>query len=112
MAEGLKRKVLAPTARAQTLQAKHKSPLSISSDPNTMLVLLIGSLALAYQAIQAPPPNICGSPDGPPITAPRVRNKVSIVAAGALQPTIGFLQADTGSLQEHAAASLLTLSAS
>ncbi|GAB2210775.1 hypothetical protein Droror1_Dr00016059 [Drosera rotundifolia] len=40
------------------------------------------------------------------------RNKVSIVAAGALKPIIGFLQADNGSLQEHAAASLLTLSAS
>ncbi|KAL9253247.1 U-box domain-containing protein, partial [Drosera capensis] len=40
------------------------------------------------------------------------KNKVSIVAAGALKPIIGFLQADNGSLQEHAAASLLTLSAS
>ncbi|KAL9271810.1 U-box domain-containing protein [Drosera capensis] len=40
------------------------------------------------------------------------KNKVSVVAAGAVKPIIGFLQVDNGSLQEHAAASLLTLSAS
>ncbi|KAL9263329.1 hypothetical protein AKJ16_DCAP15136 [Drosera capensis] len=75
MAEGLKRKVSAATARAHTRKSKHKSPLSVSSGmiQNIMIVLLIGSLALAYQAIQAPPPNICGSPGGPPITAPRIR---------------------------------------
>lgn len=35
--------------------------------------LLIVFLALAYQAIQPPPPKTCGSPGGPPITAPRIK---------------------------------------
>ncbi|XP_015876392.3 uncharacterized protein LOC107413050 [Ziziphus jujuba] len=38
-----------------------------------VLVLLIGLLAWAYQNIRPPPPKICGSPGGPPITAPRVK---------------------------------------
>lgn len=36
-------------------------------------MLFIGFLAWAYQVIQPPPPKICGSPDGPPITAPRIK---------------------------------------
>ncbi|XP_010558679.1 PREDICTED: U-box domain-containing protein 3-like isoform X2 [Tarenaya hassleriana] len=40
------------------------------------------------------------------------RNKVRIVEAGALEPIINFLQSDSPTLQEYAAASLLTLSAS
>lgn len=36
-------------------------------------ILLIGLLALAYEAIQPPPPRTCGSPGGPPITAPRIK---------------------------------------
>ncbi|CAN4116834.1 unnamed protein product [Withania somnifera] len=39
-------------------------------------------------------------------------NKRSIIDAGALEPIIGFLQSKNVSLQEHATASLLTLSAS
>ncbi|KAJ8558347.1 hypothetical protein K7X08_005113 [Anisodus acutangulus] len=39
-------------------------------------------------------------------------NKKSIIDAGALEPIIGFLQSDNTTLQEHATASLLTLSAS
>ncbi|XP_010558676.1 PREDICTED: U-box domain-containing protein 3-like isoform X1 [Tarenaya hassleriana] len=39
-------------------------------------------------------------------------NKVRIVEAGALEPIINFLQSDSPTLQEYAAASLLTLSAS
>uniref|UniRef100_A0A5B7AK24 AB hydrolase-1 domain-containing protein n=1 Tax=Davidia involucrata TaxID=16924 RepID=A0A5B7AK24_DAVIN len=38
-----------------------------------LVVLLIGFLAWAYQSTQPPPPNICGSPGGPPITAPRIK---------------------------------------
>jgi len=30
-------------------------------------------VALAYQAIQPPPPRTCGSPNGPPITASRIK---------------------------------------
>ncbi|MBA0753703.1 hypothetical protein Gogos_022295 [Gossypium gossypioides] len=39
----------------------------------TLLVLFVGALAWAYQAIQPPPPKTCGSPDGPPITASRIK---------------------------------------
>ncbi|KAK7244916.1 hypothetical protein RIF29_39745 [Crotalaria pallida] len=39
----------------------------------TLAVLFIGFLAWAYKAIQPPPPKICGSPDGPPVTAPRIK---------------------------------------
>ncbi|WMV18221.1 hypothetical protein MTR67_011606 [Solanum verrucosum] len=39
-------------------------------------------------------------------------NKKSIIDAGALEPIIGFLQSENANLQEHATASLLTLSAS
>lgn len=38
-----------------------------------LLVVLIGLLAWGYQATRPPPPKICGSPDGPPITAPRIK---------------------------------------
>ncbi|KAI3879781.1 hypothetical protein MKX03_000400 [Papaver bracteatum] len=37
------------------------------------LGLLMGFVGYAYRAIQPPPPKICGSSDGPPITAPRVK---------------------------------------
>ncbi|KAL2896445.1 U-box domain-containing protein 4 [Bienertia sinuspersici] len=40
------------------------------------------------------------------------KNKISIVAAGALDPIITFLHSENTTLQEHATASLLTLSAS
>ncbi|KAK9912024.1 hypothetical protein M0R45_035898 [Rubus argutus] len=36
-------------------------------------LLLVGLVAWAYQATQPPPPKICGSPGGPPITAPRIK---------------------------------------
>lgn len=38
-----------------------------------LVVLFMGFLAWAYQAIQPPPPKICGSLDGPPVTAPRIK---------------------------------------
>ncbi|KAJ9159790.1 hypothetical protein P3X46_025264 [Hevea brasiliensis] len=37
------------------------------------VVLLIGFLAWAYQAAYPPPPKLCGSLGGPPITAPRIK---------------------------------------
>lgn len=37
------------------------------------LVLVIVVLSWAYHAIRPPPPKICGSPGGPPITAPRIK---------------------------------------
>ncbi|XP_023753991.1 U-box domain-containing protein 4 [Lactuca sativa] len=39
-------------------------------------------------------------------------NKITIVEAGALEPIVGFLQSDNSTMQEHAAAALVTLSAS
>lgn len=40
------------------------------------------------------------------------RNKINIIQAGALKPIITFLQSENVNLQEHAAAALITLSAS
>jgi pimeloyl-ACP methyl ester carboxylesterase len=38
-----------------------------------LVVLFIGFIALAYQAIQPPPTKICGSANGPPVTGTRVK---------------------------------------
>ena len=38
-----------------------------------LLVLSVGILAWAYQAIQPPLTKTCGSPDGPPVTASRIK---------------------------------------
>lgn len=35
--------------------------------------VLVILLAWVYKAIQPPPARICGSPDGPPVTSPRIR---------------------------------------
>ncbi|CAI0420445.1 unnamed protein product [Linum tenue] len=38
------------------------------------VILLIGLLtSAAYQAFRPPPPKICGTPGGPPVTAPRIK---------------------------------------
>jgi hypothetical protein len=37
------------------------------------VIVLIGVVAWAYQATRPPPPSVCGSPGGPPVTAPRVK---------------------------------------
>lgn len=37
------------------------------------MLLFFGFLAWGYQAIQPPAPKICGSPNGPLITAPRIK---------------------------------------
>ena len=36
-------------------------------------MFFIGFLAWAFQAIQPPPHKTCGSPNGPPVTAPRIK---------------------------------------
>ncbi|KZV51603.1 hypothetical protein F511_35106 [Dorcoceras hygrometricum] len=38
-----------------------------------LLVCFMGIFAWAYQAIRPPPPKICGSADGPPVTASRIK---------------------------------------
>ena len=40
-----------------------------------LAVSLMGLAAWFYQAIEPPPPRICGSPNGPPVESPRVRLK-------------------------------------
>lgn len=35
--------------------------------------VVVGLVGLIYKAIRPPPPKICGSPGGPPITSPRVK---------------------------------------
>ncbi|XP_011016466.1 PREDICTED: uncharacterized protein LOC105119964 [Populus euphratica] len=37
------------------------------------VALAAGLLSWAYQTIKPPPPKICGSPGGPPVTSPRVK---------------------------------------
>lgn len=37
------------------------------------LVLLVGVLACSYNATRPPPPNICGTPNGPPVTSSRIK---------------------------------------
>nr|CAD1822940.1 unnamed protein product [Ananas comosus var. bracteatus] len=68
------KKVSAASARAHT--RKH-TPSSSSSGTfkKLSLVLLVASAALTYQAIQPPPPRICGSPNGPPIASTRIKLK-------------------------------------
>ncbi|KDP42736.1 hypothetical protein JCGZ_23676 [Jatropha curcas] len=75
MAGGVNRKISAASARAHTRRAKQSSSLKLPSGifSKILLVLFVGILAWAYQVIQPPPPKTCGSPGGPPITAPRIK---------------------------------------
>uniref|UniRef100_A0A7N2LF93 AB hydrolase-1 domain-containing protein n=1 Tax=Quercus lobata TaxID=97700 RepID=A0A7N2LF93_QUELO len=38
-----------------------------------VLLMRLPAIGWAYRAIRPPPPKICGSPGGPPITAPRIK---------------------------------------
>ncbi|KAK8621058.1 hypothetical protein V6N13_067502 [Hibiscus sabdariffa] len=71
---GVNRKISAASARAHTRKAKQNTSFNLPSGLFTkiLLVLSVGALAWAYQAIQSPPPKICGSPGGPPVTASRI----------------------------------------
>ncbi|KAF5189528.1 Alpha/beta-Hydrolases superfamily protein [Thalictrum thalictroides] len=71
------RKISAASARAHTRKSKQKSSFKLPSGmfKTLSLVLLVGFLAWAYQVIQPPPPEVCGSPSGPPVTAPRIKLK-------------------------------------
>ncbi|XP_057424637.1 uncharacterized protein LOC130718157 [Lotus japonicus] len=75
MATGVSRKISAASARSHTRRTKKTSSFQLPSGilRTTLAVLFIGFLAWAYQAIRPPPPKICGSPDGPPVTAPRIK---------------------------------------
>lgn len=74
MAVGVSRKISAASARSHTRKAKQSSfQLPSGMFKKILVVLFMGVLAWAYQAIQPPPPTICGSPDGPAVTAPRIK---------------------------------------
>ncbi|CAI0423532.1 unnamed protein product [Linum tenue] len=75
MAAGTNRKISAASARSHTRRANKSSGLTLPSGifPAVLLLLLAGLVAWGYQAIQPPPPKICGSCDGPPVTASRIQ---------------------------------------
>uniref|UniRef100_A0A2C9V8D5 AB hydrolase-1 domain-containing protein n=1 Tax=Manihot esculenta TaxID=3983 RepID=A0A2C9V8D5_MANES len=75
MAGGVNRKISAASARAHTRRAKQNNSLKLPPGifSKILLLLLVGILAWAYQVIRPPPPKICGSPDGPPVTASRIK---------------------------------------
>ncbi|CAI0474759.1 unnamed protein product [Linum tenue] len=75
MAAGTSRKISAASARSHTRRAKQSSGLTLPSGifPGVLLVVLAGLVAWGYQAIQPPPPKICGSSDGPLVTASRIK---------------------------------------
>ncbi|KAF7804306.1 putative alpha/Beta hydrolase [Senna tora] len=75
MASGVSRKISAASARAHTRRTKKSSSTNLPSGLLKIALagVFVGFLAWAYLAIQPPPPKICGSPDGAPITAPRIK---------------------------------------
>ncbi|XP_027066908.1 uncharacterized protein [Coffea arabica] len=85
MAAGVTRKISAASARAHTRKSKQKSSVPVlPSDfsyldawigifKKILVVFFIGFLAWAYQATRPPPPKPLGSPDGAPVTAPRIK---------------------------------------
>ncbi|XVF55702.1 hypothetical protein PTKIN_Ptkin06aG0058200 [Pterospermum kingtungense] len=74
---GVNRKISAASARAHTRKSNHTT--SFKLPPGTLkkilVVLFVGILAWISQVSQPPAPKICGSPDGPLVTAPRIRLK-------------------------------------
>ncbi|KAM0861285.1 hypothetical protein ACQ4PT_046015 [Festuca glaucescens] len=51
------------------------APASAGMATKLSIVLFVTLLALLYQQFQPPPPKICGSLNGPPVTAPRTKLK-------------------------------------
>ncbi|KAD5960353.1 hypothetical protein R6Q59_013481 [Mikania micrantha] len=75
MASGVPRKISAASARSHTRKPKSASSYGLPKGilKKLLLVFLFGVFAWAYQATRPPPPKICGSPDGPPVTSPRIK---------------------------------------
>lgn len=67
------KKISAASARSHTRKTNHKSSIPSGMFGKILVVLFVGFVAYAYRAMQPPPPRICGTPDGPPITSPRVK---------------------------------------
>ncbi|PON42450.1 Alpha/beta hydrolase fold [Parasponia andersonii] len=74
MAGGVNRKISAASARAHTRRAKQNTSFQLPSGmfKKALALLFVGVLAWGYQATRPPPPKICGSPEGPAVTAPRI----------------------------------------
>jgi pimeloyl-ACP methyl ester carboxylesterase len=75
MAAPSNRKISAASARAHTRKTKSNSAFQLPSGLLKKMagLLFICFMAWAYQAIHPPPPKICGSPNGPPVTATRIK---------------------------------------
>ncbi|GKV38950.1 hypothetical protein SLEP1_g46797 [Rubroshorea leprosula] len=75
MAAGSSRKITAALARAHTRTTKQSTSFKLPSGifKKIVVVFYVGMLAWVYQAIQPPVSKKCGSPGGPPITAPRIK---------------------------------------
>ncbi|OIV92223.1 hypothetical protein TanjilG_31142 [Lupinus angustifolius] len=73
MATRVIEKISAASARAHTKKPNKKSSFPSGILRAALAVLLISLVAQVYQAIRPPPPKICGSPNGPHITAPRIK---------------------------------------
>nr|GMC90422.1 Abhydrolase_6 domain-containing protein [Ipomoea batatas] len=76
MAAGASRKLSAPSSRSHTRNPKEKTSIMFLSSGllrKVFAICCVGFLAWAYREITPPPPITCGSPDGPPITAPRIK---------------------------------------
>ncbi|CAI0544308.1 unnamed protein product [Linum tenue] len=76
------KKISAAAARAHTRRNRATtSNSSIKGRLNSIsamfvpiaMALTVGALGWVYQSLKPPPPKICGSPGGPPITSPRVQ---------------------------------------
>ncbi|XP_074307609.1 uncharacterized protein LOC141642651 [Silene latifolia] len=67
-----KRKISASSARSHTRKSNPSSSFS-GVYQKIILVVLVGCLAWGYKAICPPPPKLCGTPSGPPVTAPRIK---------------------------------------
>ncbi|PON83124.1 Alpha/beta hydrolase fold [Trema orientale] len=74
MAGGVNRKISAASARAHTRRAKQNTSFQLPSGmlKKALALLFVGVLAWGYQATRPPPPKICGFPEGPAVTAPRI----------------------------------------
>ncbi|KAI3738141.1 hypothetical protein L2E82_28160 [Cichorium intybus] len=70
-----KRKISASSARSHTRNSKSdsSSPSSSGIFKKLLLLFFTGFLAWFYQSACPPPPNKLGSPDGLPITTPRIK---------------------------------------
>ncbi|BAT85856.1 hypothetical protein VIGAN_04345100 [Vigna angularis var. angularis] len=75
MGSGVNRKFSAASTRAHSSNQNKTTSIHFPSGilRTVFAVLFIVVVAWGYQAIQPPPPKLCGSPSGPPITAPRIK---------------------------------------